>query len=110
MQRQLLERKNKLRATEDTADKKGNVVDKVNKILNMKERRCKYVEKKKLETVMFAPALRVRSKMGEESDKVEEKEAVQDGPVEKAGEVKKAEKEEPSEAEEGPKESTGEKE
>ena len=36
MQRQLLERKNKLRATEDTAEKKGNVVDKVNKILNMK--------------------------------------------------------------------------
>ena len=38
MQRQLLERKNKLRATEDTAEKKGNVVDKVNKILNMKVR------------------------------------------------------------------------
>jgi len=109
MQRQLLERKNKLRATEDTAEKKGNVVDKVNKILNMKERRCKYVEKKKLETVMFAPALRVRSKMGDENDKVEGKEAVQDSPVEEAGEVKKAEQE-PSEAEEGPKESTGEKE
>ena len=36
MQRQLLERKNKLKVTEDTAEKKGNVVDKVNKILNMK--------------------------------------------------------------------------
>ena len=38
MQRQLLERKNKLKVTEDTAEKKGNVVDKVNKILNMKVR------------------------------------------------------------------------
>ena len=38
MQRQLQERKNKLRATEDTAEKKGNVVEKVNKILNMKVR------------------------------------------------------------------------
>lgn len=103
MQRQLLERKNKLRATEDTADKKGNVVDKVNKILNMKERRCKYVEKKKLETVMFAPALRVRPKMGEENDKVEEKEAVQESPVETA-EAEKPKEEVPSEAVEGPQE------
>ena len=78
--------------------------------VHKQERRCKYVEKKKLETVMFAPALRVRSKMGDENDKVEGKEAVQDSPVEEAGEVKKAEQEEPSEAEEGPKESTGEKE
>lgn len=38
MQRQLLERKNKLRVTEDTAEKKGNVVEKVNKILNIKVR------------------------------------------------------------------------
>ena len=43
MQRQLLERKNKLRATEDTAEKKGNVVDKVNKILNMKVRESCFV-------------------------------------------------------------------
>ena len=33
-----LERKNKLKSTADTAEKKGNVVDKVNKILNMRER------------------------------------------------------------------------
>ena len=38
MQRALLERKNKLRATEDTTEKKGNVVEKVNKLLNMKVR------------------------------------------------------------------------
>ena len=43
MQRQLLERKNKLRATEDTAEKKGNVVDKVNKILNMKVREASFL-------------------------------------------------------------------
>ena len=38
MQRQPLECKNKLKVTADTAEKKGNVVDKVNKILNVRER------------------------------------------------------------------------
>ena len=33
-----LERKNELKATADTAEKKGNVVDRVNKILNVRER------------------------------------------------------------------------
>jgi len=110
MQRQLLERKNKLRVTEDTAEKKGNVVEKVNKILNIKERRCKYVEKKKLETVMFAPTLRVRSKIEEKNDKVEEKEVVQESLVdtakEDAGEKQKPKEEVPSELEEGLQEST----
>jgi len=114
MQRALLERKNKLRATEDTTEKKGNVVEKVNKLLNMKERRCKYVENKKLETVMFAPTFRVRSKMGEDNDKVEEEEVAQESPVntakEDGGEIQKPKEEVPSEIEEeGNQESTEDK-
>ena len=82
--------------------------------MQKQERRCKYVEKKKLETVMFAPALRVRSKMEEEDGKVEEKEVVKESLVdtakEDAGEIQKPKEEVPSEPEEGLQESTEEKE
>ena len=54
MQRLLTERKNKLKVTEKVIEKKGNVVDKVEKILHSKERRGNYLEKKKVESVMFS--------------------------------------------------------
>ena len=82
--------------------------------MQKQERRCKYVEKKKLETVMFAPALRVRSKVEEEDGKVEEKEVVKESLVdtakEDAGEIQKPKEEVPFEPEEGLQESTEEKE
>ena len=54
MQRLLAERKNKLHCTEKKIEAKANVVNKVEKILHSKERRANYVEKKNLETLMFA--------------------------------------------------------
>jgi len=47
------ERRNKLRATVDVLQKKSGVVDKVNKILDTKERRANYVEKQRDECLAF---------------------------------------------------------
>ncbi|XP_040580332.1 uncharacterized protein [Lepeophtheirus salmonis] len=49
----LTEEQNKLSATENKIEKKANVVDKVNKILNSKERRVKYVESQKMKALIF---------------------------------------------------------
>merc|ERR1711863_90476 len=49
MMRLLTERKNKLKVTENVIDKKGVVVDNVNKILNQKERKAQNVTKQKEE-------------------------------------------------------------
>ena len=58
----LSERKNKLKVTEVAIEKKGNVVEKVTKILHSKERKASYTEKKRAdrllvakEKLMFAP-------------------------------------------------------
>ena len=74
MQRLLLERKNKLKVTENSIAKKGSVVDKVEKILHGKERRCKYVEKKKMQKIMFAPVVRLRERIPEDAEAEEEAE------------------------------------
>ena len=46
-------RKAKLKATENTLEKKSTVVDKVEKILNRKERQATYIEKQKIEQLVF---------------------------------------------------------
>ena len=51
--RLLTERKNKLKVTENVIDKKGVVVDNVNKILNQKERKAQNVTKQKEELMAF---------------------------------------------------------
>ena len=53
MMRLLSERKNKLKSTEDVIHKKGDVVEKVNKILDRKERRANYVTKQRDEQLAF---------------------------------------------------------
>lgn len=47
------ERRNKLRATVDVLQKKSGVVEKVNKLLDSKERRANYVEKQRDEVLAF---------------------------------------------------------
>ena len=46
-------RRNQLRATVDVLQKKTGVVDKVNKILDQKERKANYVEKQRDECMAF---------------------------------------------------------
>merc|ERR1712183_35136 len=53
MMRLLTERKNKLKVTENVIDKKGVVVDNVNKILNQKKRKAQNVTKQKEELLAF---------------------------------------------------------
>merc|ERR1719481_612380 len=47
------ERRNKLMATVDVLQKKSGVVEKVNKLLDSKERRVNYVEKQRDECLAF---------------------------------------------------------
>ena len=47
------ERRNKLMATVDVLQKKSGVVEKVNKLLDSKERRANYVEKQRDECLAF---------------------------------------------------------
>ena len=72
MQQLLQERRNKLKVTEKVIEKKGNVVDKVTKILHSKERRANYVERKRVETEMFAPTFRVRERSENQAENKEE--------------------------------------
>ena len=53
MMKLLEERKNKLKVTENVLDKRTNVVDKVNKLLEGKERRANFVQKQRDECVVF---------------------------------------------------------
>lgn len=53
MMRLLEERKNKLKMTETVLEKKAVVVEKVNKLLDNKERRANYVEKQRNEVLAF---------------------------------------------------------
>jgi predicted component of type VI protein secretion system len=46
-------RKAKLKATENTLEKKSNVVDRVEKLLNSKERKATYIEKQKIEQLVY---------------------------------------------------------
>jgi predicted component of type VI protein secretion system len=46
-------RKAKLKATENTLEKKSNVVDRVEKLLNSKERNATYIEKQKIEQLVY---------------------------------------------------------
>ena len=49
----LAARKAKLKATEHIVEKKATVVEKVEKILNNKERRATYIEKQKMDHLLF---------------------------------------------------------
>merc|ERR1719273_1987902 len=53
MMKLLEERKTKLKVTENVLDKRTNVVDKVNKLLEGKERRANFVQKQRDECVVF---------------------------------------------------------
>jgi hypothetical protein len=53
MMRLLSERRNKLKVTENVIDKKGNVVDKITKILDGKERKATFVAKQRDENLAF---------------------------------------------------------
>lgn len=46
-------RKDKLKATETTLEKKSNVVEKVEKLLGRKERQASYIEKQKIDQMVF---------------------------------------------------------
>ena len=49
----LAARRAKLKATENTLQKKTVVVEKVEKILNSKERKATYIEKQKMDSLAF---------------------------------------------------------
>ena len=53
MMKLLDERKIKLKATENVIEKKGNVVDKVTKLLDSKHRRADFVQKQRDECLVF---------------------------------------------------------
>ena len=53
MMKLLEERRNKLKVTENVLEKRTNVVDKVNKVLDSKLRRADFVEKQRLECIVF---------------------------------------------------------
>ena len=82
MQKLLSERKNKLRVTEQVIEKKGAVVDKVQKILHSKERKVNYTERKRLETAMFGARPKRRTRSGGNCEEEEDEGDCEGGKIE----------------------------
>ena len=82
MMKLLEERKTKLKVTENVLEKRTNVVDKVNKLLDSKERRANFVQKQRDECVVFDVSHKnsKTSKHGKKEETVEptEKEQIEE--------------------------------
>ena len=86
MMKLLEERKTKLKVTENVLDKRTNVVDKVNKLLEGKERRANFVQKQRDECVVFDVSHR-SSKTNKEKKQEESVEPEEEKPTEQTENV-----------------------